>query len=306
MKKILLLQDFGIPQEKFDNLVSSTGVNYEFIKAIGNPEEIEGIITIKTKVNEELLNKLPNVKFIAVAFTGYDCVDLDEARKRNIAVMNVPTYATDCTAELAVGLALSLLREIHTGDQITRTAGWELRPGHELSGKTVGIIGTGKIGIRTAELFKAFKCNIIGWSKSEKEDFKKLGGIYKQNIEDVFKEADIISIHLLLNDSTKGIIDSKLFSLMKKSSYFINVSRGPIVNTNDLAQVLTDGLIVGAAIDVYDEEPILQTNPLLKAPNTILTPHIAYKTEESLIRRAEITIQNIKSLIDGNPQNLVK
>ncbi len=305
-KKVLILQDLGIPQEEFNKIVLNLQIPFEFITTENiDPENTEGIITIKTKVDEELLNKLPNVKFIAVAFTGYDCVDLDAAKKRSIKVMNVPDYATECTAELALGLAISLLREIPKANQVTKSSGWELKPGIELFEKTIGIIGTGKIGRRVAKLFTAFNCKIIGWSRSEKDEFKKIGGIYKQNIEDVFKEADIISIHLPLNDSTKGIIDSKLFSQMKKSSYFINVARGPIVNADDLAQALIDRKIAGAGVDVYDEEPILQTNPLLKTPNTILTPHIAYKTEESLIRRADVSLQNIKNFVDGKPTNLV-
>ncbi|HSW48440.1 MAG TPA: NAD(P)-dependent oxidoreductase [Candidatus Saccharimonadales bacterium] len=306
MKQVLILQDLGIPQEEFDNLASKSKIPLEFTKdSASNQENIEGIITIKAKVDEELLNKLPHLKFIAVAFTGYDCVDMTAAKKKNIVVMNVPSYATDCTAELAVGLAISLLREIPKGDKITRSDGWDLKPGLELSGKTVGIIGTGKIGIRVAELFKAFNCNIIGWSRSQNKVFKKIGGTYKQKIDDVFKEADIISIHLLLNETTKGIINSDLLSKMKKSAFLINVARGPIVSTADLANALTDGKIAGAGIDVYDQEPILPDNPLLKAPNTILTPHVAYKTEESLIRRAEVTLQNIHSFIKGDPANLV-
>lgn len=304
MKSILILQDLGISQDKLNNLISSKKLQYQFIREIVDPENIEGIITIKTKVGEEILSKLPNIKFIAVAFTGYDCVDLEATKKRDITVMNVPTYATDCTAELALGLGLSLLREIPKANQITKSGGWELKPGLELAGKTVGIIGTGKIGVRTAELFKAFKCHIIGWSRSQKDEFKNIGE-YKEKIEDVFKEADIISVHLPLNNSTKGFIDSKLFSQMKSSAYLINVSRGPIINSQGLAQALADTKIAGAAIDVYDEEPITQDNPLLDAPNTILTPHIAYKTEESLLRRAEVTFQNIKNFIEVKPTNIV-
>lgn len=304
-KKILILQDLGIPQEKFAELVSQIGLQYEFVKEPSDAENIVGIITIKTKVDEDILSKLPNVKFIAVAFTGYDAVDMNAAKKRNIAIFNVPTYATDCTAELAVGLAISLLREIPKGHLITTSGGWDLNPGNELAGKTVGIIGTGAIGIRTAELFKAFKCNLIGWSRSERKEFTDLGGVYKKDIGDVFKESDIISVHLLLNDSTKGIIRTKELAMMKNTAYLINVARGPIVNTNDLAEALKNGILAGAAVDVFDVEPIEQSNPLLKAPNVILTPHVAYKTEESLFRRAEVTLQNIKSFSEGKPQNVV-
>ncbi|MGB4965919.1 MAG: NAD(P)-dependent oxidoreductase [Microgenomates group bacterium] len=305
MQKILILQDLGIPQEKFDELISKIGLQNEFVRDDLDSDNIIGIITIKSRVDESLLDKLPNVKFVAVAFTGYDAVDLESAKRRNIKVFNVPTYATDCTAELAAGLAISLLREIPKGHQITMSGGWDIRPGNELAGKTVGIIGTGSIGIRTAELFKAFKCNLIGWSRTERAEFTNLGGTYKNAITDVFREADIVSVHLLLNDSTKEIIGTREFSVMKKTAYFINVARGPIVKTNDLADALKSNTLAGAAIDVFDVEPIEQSNPLLKAPNIILTPHIAYKTEESFLRRAEITLQNIKAFSEGSPQNVV-
>lgn len=303
-KKILILQDLGITHKIFNELVTSVGLYHDFITEITDSENIVGIITIKTKVDEKILNKLPNIKFVAVAFTGYDCVDMEAVKKRNITVMNVPTYATDATAELSVGLALSLLREIPKGNEIIRKNKWELNPGIELRGKTVGIIGTGRIGTRVAELFSAFGCNIISWSRSQKAEFKKIGK-YKQNIKDVFREADIISIHLLLNDKTKEIINFDLLSQMKKTALLINVARGPIVNTEGLAKALNKKLIAGAGIDVFDLEPIMKNNPLLKTPNTILTPHIAYKTEESLIRRAEVTLQNINSFIQGKPQNIV-
>ena len=304
-QKILILEDLGISKEKFRELASRIGLQYKFITEDLDVENVVGIITVKTKVDEGLLTKFQNVKFIAVAFTGYDCVDLGVAKKRNISVFNVPAYATDCTAELVVGFAISLLREIPKGNEIVRSNGWDLKPGKELAGKMVGIIGTGAIGIQVAELFRAFKCNLVGWSRSERKEFIDLGGVYKKDIVDVFKEADIVSIHLLLNDFTRGIIGSKEFSAMKKTAYFINVARGPIVNTNDLVQVLEHGMLAGAAVDVFDVEPIKQTDPLLKVPNVILTPHIAYKTEESLIRRAEIALQNIRAFDNGNPINQV-
>ncbi len=303
------MQDLGIPQEKFDQLASDKKISLEFIKEkpnnISDPENIIGIITIKAKVDKDLIDKFPNLKFIAVAFTGYDCIDLDFAREKGITVFNVPTYATDCTAELAIGLALSLFREIPKGQDIIMSGGWDMRPGVEIAGKTVGIIGTGAIGVRVAKIFKAFKCNIIGWSRSKREEFTDLGGVYKEEISDVFRESDIVTIHLLFNQATKGIIGMKELSLMKKSAFLINVARGPIVNTNDLADCLRNEVLAGAAVDVFDVEPIEKTSPLLSVPNVLLTPHIAYKTEESLIRRAEVTLENIKLFLENKPQNVI-
>lgn len=304
-QEVLVLQDLGIPQEKFDELVLKMDLAYEFVREQSDFENIVGIITIKTKVDEMLLSRLPNVRFVAVAFTGYDAVDLAVTKRRNILVFNVPVYATDCTAELAVGLAISLLREIPKGNELVASGGWDFKPGHELAGKTVGIIGTGVIGIRVAELFKAFRCKLIGWSRSKRKEFISLGGVYVSDFGEVFKKADIVSIHLLLSDATRGMVARRELAKMKRSAYLINVARGSIVNTGDLVEALKGGLLAGAAVDVFDVEPIEKDNPLLKAPNVILTPHIAYKTEESLLRRVDVTLKNIKVFSEGMPQNVV-
>lgn len=305
MKEILLLQELGVPQADIDRLKSEFSISHDLVSETTNKENVEGIITIKTAVTAELLDLYPSLKFIAVAFTGYDAVDMSAAKARDIAVFNVPAYATDSTAELAIGLAISLLREIPKGNGLIHKNEWALKPGLELRDKTVAIIGTGKIGTRTAELFIAFGCKIIGWSRTANDDFTEMGGSYVDSIEEAFADADIVSIHLPLNDKTKNIIDEKTLSQMKDSAFLINVARGPIVNTEDLAASLSTGKIAGAAVDVFDSEPIEPNNLLLSAKNTILTPHVAYKTQEALVRRAQVTFQNIKSFINGSPQNLV-
>ncbi len=304
-KTVLIVQDLGISQSDFNTIVARADLPYKFTTVLSHPHNVEGVITIKTPIGTDFLNKFPNLKFVAVAFTGYDCVNFNETRKRKITVFNVPTYATESTAELVIGLAISLLRDIPKSHQLIPTGGWELKPGIELAGKTVGIIGTGRIGIRVAELFTAFHCHLIGWSHSQRPEFIRLGGIYKNEIETVFKEADIVTIHLPLNVNTKEMINGTLLAKMKRTAYFMNVARGPIVNTRDLAEALTQGKIAGAAVDVFDQEPISHDNPLLKAPNSILTPHIAYKTREALTRRIEVTLMNIQAFVEGKPQNVV-
>ena len=306
MNQILILEDLGIPKTDFENLAQE--LPPEIIwdeESIQSPDAVEGIITVKTKVDQQLLAKYQNVKFIAVAFTGYDCVDLEICRQKNIAVFNVPAYSTNSVAELVVGLAISLFREIPTANNIIRSEKWALQPGQELSGKTVGILGTGTIGTLTASFFKTFGCKIIGWSRTEREEFKTLGE-YIPDLTEFLSSADIISVHLPLTDETEGIIGEKEFSAMKETAYLINTARGPIIDENALIEALKDGKITGAAIDVFDPEPIDPNNELLKLSNIILTPHIAYKTVEALKRRAEVTISNIVDFMQGKSTNRVE
>jgi phosphoglycerate dehydrogenase-like enzyme len=303
-KQILILEDLGIPMDNFEKITSQSELAYDFVHDDLISANIEGIITVKTTVDQQLIEKYPNLKFIAVAFTGYDCVDLDICKKKNISVFNVPAYSTNSVAELAVGLAISLLREIPKATNIVQSGKWNLNPGFELSGKKIGILGTGEIGTTTAKYFKTFGCEIIGWSRSEREEFKKYG-TYTNDLIELFSNADIVSIHLPLNEITKGMVGEKELSSMKSNAYIINAARGPIIDKNALYKVLNKEKIAGAAIDVFDQEPLETDNPFLQLSNIILTPHIAYKTVEALNRRAQITIDNIVHFAKGKPLNLV-
>lgn len=303
-KQILLLQNLGIPHEEFRK--KTENLNYTFISDEKNatPTAVEIIITITTAVDKKVLEKYPNLKMVAVAFTGFDVVDMEACQEKNIAVYNVPTYATNSVAELAVGLAIALLREIPHADQIVKNQKWNINPGFDLANKTIGIAGTGTIGIATAKLFKAFGCKLIGWSKTVRKEFEKIGGNYVTKKE-LFAQADIVSIHLPLNDHTRASIGKEEFEAMKKSAFLINTARGPIVHEMELIKALKENKIAGAALDVFENEPIKPDNELLKLNNVILTPHIAYKTHEALQRRAEVTIQNIEDFLKGEKGNRV-
>ncbi|HZW77542.1 MAG TPA: NAD(P)-dependent oxidoreductase [Flavobacteriaceae bacterium] len=304
-KQILLLQDLGISSEEVIKEVKK--LDYEVIDDPGKatPGDVEIIITVKKEVGRKQLEKFPNLKMVAVAFTGYDSVDLEACQERDIAVYNVPHYATNSVAELAVGLAISLLREIPEADQIVKDKKWELKPGQDLKDKTIGIVGTGAIGIATARLFKAFGCKILGWSRSEHDEFKNLGGSYIKDKKEFFAKADIVSVHLPLTEETKGSIAKEELEAMKKTGFIINTARGPIINESDLIMVLKNQKIAGAAIDVFDTEPVKPDNELLTLDNVILTPHIAFNTEEALNRRAKVTFKNIKDFQDGKKGNRV-
>lgn len=245
------------------------------------------------------------LKMISVAFTGIDHVEgHSEIKKRGITVCNAAGYSNHSVAELVIGLSLNLLRNLKVADVTTRASGTiDGLIGNELRGKTVGVIGTGRIGLQTASLFKAFGCQILGYNPSIKPEGLQMG-IHYTEFDQVLSESDIVTLHLPLTSSTKGIISAEKLALMKPSSLLINCARGPIVDNHALATALNNGLIAGAGIDVFDLEPPLPADyPLLHCKNTLLTPHVAYATEESMVRRASIAIGNVTAFLNGTPEN---
>ncbi|MDO9260657.1 MAG: NAD(P)-dependent oxidoreductase, partial [Flavobacteriaceae bacterium] len=277
MNQILVLQDLGISSLKLNDLLSTLSIKNQLIHGFSDvnliDEKVQIIITIKEKVDEKLLKRFPNTQLVAVAFTGYDVIDLNYCKQKNISVCNVPSYATDAVAELTIGLAISLLRDIPKTNLIIRNNGWNFAPGRELRGKKVGIVGTGTIGLRVAELFKVFGCEIFAWSRSKNQDFINLGGIYIDHLNELCSKVDILSIHTPLNSATKNLIDEEQLHQMKPTAFIINTARGPIINEIALTNALNEHKIAGAAIDVFEVEPILSENLLLQTENSILTPH---------------------------------
>lgn len=255
----------------------------------------------------EVIKANDQLKLINVAFTGYDHVDVAAAQAQGVKVANAAGYSDDAVAELVIGLVLNLYRQIKQGDQNIRKGQDFPGPhqGKEIKGKTVGIIGTGKIGSRVAQLFHAFGANLLGYNRSEKEEMKKLGMTYV-SLDDLVKDSDIISLHLPNNEETRGLIDGHHFDLMRETAIFINAARGPIVDNQALAQALNAGEIAGAGIDVFDGEPPLDDDyPLLHADGALLTPHVAFLTDEAMVDRAHIAFNNTQAFIDGKPQNIV-
>lgn len=233
-------------------------------------------------LTKKALDMAPNLRYLLIGFTGTNHVDTEELMKRHILYSNCPGYSSDSVAELAIGMTLSLLRNLPEADKGARngltTSDFM---GSELHGKRFGIIGTGTIGAKTAALARAFGCVVYGTSRHENLDFVRY-----VPLEDLLKLCDIISIHVPLNEETKGLIGEKEIALMKPSAILINTARGPIVDEEALAKALSEGRIGGAGIDVFDEEPPLAKSPLLTAPHTLLTPHIGYHTKEAMLKRA--------------------
>lgn len=306
-KQILIIDELGTSKSKFEENARDLNLDYEIVweEHRATTDKVEVIVTVLKKIGKEYLETFPNLKMIAVAFTGYDSVDMEYCREQGIAVFNVPKYSTNSVVELTLGLTIAVLREITYGNKIIRNEGWSFKPGIELHGKTIGIMGTGEIGIATAHIFKAFGCNLIGWSRSENDEFKTLGGRYVSDKQTFFALSDVVSIHLPLNNKTKGMITEKELSAMKRTSILINTARGPIINELDLITALEQKKIAGAGLDVFAQEPINNSNRLLKLDNVVLTPHVAYKTEEALNRRMEVTVKNISDFLQNKNSNRV-
>lgn len=314
--KIVLMEPLGVAVEKVNQMAEVfCGQGHEFVaydSVAGNDEEMiarakdaDLLMIANHPLPAVVIDAAAKLKMISVAFVGVDHIALDSCRERGIVISNAAGYCDDAVAELALGMSLTLLRNGRQVDMAAREGKTRVGlVGNELAGKTVGIIGTGSIGLRTAELFKAFRCNLIGYSRSERKEAKALGLTYKSLIE-VMEESDIVSVHTPLTGATKGMINGDLIAHMKPDALFINVARGPIVDNQALADALNAGLIRGAGIDVFDmEPPLLAEEPLHQAKNVWLAPHVAFATKESIERRAQITFDNVTAWMDGTPQNV--
>lgn len=270
-------------------------------------KESEVIVLANMPLKAEVINADDKIEMMSIAFTGVDHVELKALKGRKVTVSNAAGYSTSSVAELTFGLTLAVLRNIVTLDKLTREG--KTKDGYsqsDLNGKTFGVIGTGAIGAVVCKIAKAFGCEVIAYNRSEKEELKQIGVKYV-TLDELLSKSDIVSIHLPQNDVTKGLISKEKIALMKNTAVLINVARGPIVDNTALAEALRKGEIAGAGVDVFDNEPPLDTEyALLKEANAVLTPHIGFATKEAMIRRAHITFENISKWLDGEPQNVVE
>lgn len=258
----------------------------------------EMVIVANSKMPASVLDD-PALKYINVAFTGLDHIPMEKAEEKGIRVTNAAGYSDEGVAELVIGLTIGLLRQVKTADLAVRQGGRAADfLGQEIAGRTVGIIGTGHIGQRVAQVFHAMGAKLLGNNRSEKEEMKALGMTYVTK-DELLAQSDIVTVHLPNTKETVDYLSGDDFSKMKKTAILINCARGPIVNSADLTQALKDGLLAGAGVDVYNQEPPLTDEPLLDAPNTILMPHVAYFTEEAMIKRAKIVFQNALNYLEG-------
>lgn len=253
----------------------------------------------------DVVRSADQLKLLNVAFTGIDHVGLDACKEKGVAVCNAANYSNETVAELVIGMTIHLLRKITEAERAVRSGGTSAGlAGREIAGRTVGIIGTGRIGMITARLFQAFGAKVIAYSRTAKPEAEALGIEYK-SLEEVMRESDIVSLHTPNNGSTRGMISRELIDLMKPTAIIINCARGPIIDDQALANALNEGRIAGAGVDVFNVEPPLKDDqPLLHAKNCLVTPHMAFLSEEAMIRRAHIAFQNTLAYLDGKPENL--
>lgn len=270
------------------------------------------VYTNKTPITKEVLDACPAIKFIGVLATGYNVVDYEAAKAKGIPVANIPTYGTMAVAQFAIALLLEICHHVGEHGKSVQEGKWEDYPDFcywnypliELAGKTMGVIGMGRIGVTTAKIAQALGMKIVGYDSTINPELQKQGFEFVA-LEELLARADVISLHCPLFPSTQGIINAANVAKMKDGVIIINTSRGPLVVEEDLAQALNSGKVYAAALDVVSIEPIKKDNPLLKAKNCIITPHIAWAPKESRQRLMDIAVDNLKKYLAGTPVNVV-
>lgn len=303
--KIVAVEPIGISRQRAEELVeryAAKGCDFVVYPdrkedeqtLVERMKDADVVIVSNIRLSREVLEQCPKLKFLNVAFTGLDHIDGEYCREKGIVIRNASGYATQAVAELAVGLMLDVYRKITPFDASTRNLqGRNNILGRELHGKTVGLVGTGAIGLRTAAILKAFGCRLLAYSRTERQEALDMGIEYT-TLEDLMQRSDIISLHTPLTAQTKGLISREMLELCKTSAIIINTARGAVIDNEVLAEMLNKGCISGAGIDVYEYEPPLQSNhPLLSAKNVVLLPHVAFATEESFSIRVDIILRNL-------------
>lgn len=313
--KIVLLESLGISREILTECAQpllNLGHTFEAYPKDTDPKvqierakDADIIMIANMPLSGEVIRACKNLKLIDVAFTGVDHVDLTAAKEMGVKVSNAAGYSTQAVAEIALCMMLNLLRNIPQVEQRCRQGQTkEGLVGCELRGKTVGIVGAGAIGCRTAELCRAFGCKILGYKrhiKGNEPDF-----IEFTSLDELLHRSDIVSLHCPINEDSKHLINKDSIAKMKKGAYLVNTARGPVVDSQALADALNNGYLAGAGIDVFETEPPLDVaHPLLHSKNTIVTPHVAFASEESMAARAQIVFDNILSFLNGEQKNII-
>jgi lactate dehydrogenase-like 2-hydroxyacid dehydrogenase len=284
----------------------------ELVKAL-KKKPYDGVLCLLTDtIDKEVFNAAPSAKIFANYAVGFNNIDVSEAKKRGITITNTPGALTEAVAEHTIALMFSVVRRIPEGDQFIRKGkfkGWgpELFLGEELTGKTLGILGAGRIGSRVAEIAsKGFGMSVIYYDIKRSEEFEKAtGATFRVTPEEVLKEADIVSIHVPLLPTTTHLMNAERLRLMKKTAYLINTSRGPVIDENALVETLKTGVIRGAALDVFENEPKIAKG-LLKLPNVVLTPHTASATKSARDGMARIAAENLIAFFEKRtPPNAI-
>lgn len=302
-------------------------ITWEGLEALGDvtvydrtkPEDIitrigdaEVVYTNKTPVSRETLDACRNIRFIGVLATGYNIVDIEAAKEKEIMVANIPTYGTAAVSQFAIALLLELCHHIGAHSDAVKDGEWTSNPDWcfwkyplvELAGKTMGIIGFGRIGQDTGKIAQALGMQVLAYDEYPRPELET-DTCHYADLDTLLAKSDVISLHCPLFPSTEGIINKETIAKMKTGVMIINDSRGPLIVEEDLRDALNSGKVGGAAVDVVSTEPIQMDNPLLQAKNVIITPHIAWAPKESRQRLMDIAVNNLKYYLEGKPQNIV-
>ena len=284
------------------------GDQAEIIKRIGDAEIV---ITNKTPISAAVIDACKGIRYIGVLATGYNVVDVEAAKAKNITVCNIPTYGTNAVGQFAIALLLEICHHIGRHDEAVHNGRWESCPDFcfwdypliELAGKTMGIVGFGRIGQVTGKIAKALGMDVIAYDEYPTDTGKSIAGY--AGLDELLKKSDVISLHCPLTPSTEGVINRNSIAKMKDGVILINNSRGPLIVEQDLADALNSGKVYAAGLDVVSSEPIKGDSPLLTAKNCIITPHISWAPLESRKRLMDIAVENLRAFLAGTPVNVV-
>lgn len=310
--KIVIVDHIYLEEEHIKKLRSLSDLEI-FEEPPKKPDELKERIRVAdivivgwTNLTKNIIDSAKKLKMISIWATTCHYVDLEAARERGIVVTHVPGYATEAVAEHAFALLLAAIRRLPSADKHVRTGDFDWRPfgGSELAGKTLGIIGTGAIGCRVAEIAKAFKMQILGYDKYPNLKKAEEIGMKYVDLYTLLKESDFVTLHVTLTSETEGLIGKKEIEAMKKGAVIINTSQGKVIDEKALIDALKSGKLSYAGLDVFEEEPPAKDDPLFKLDNTILSPHIGFHTVEAAKRCTDICIDNVVKFLGGHSQNV--
>ena len=297
--------------EKLGKLTVYKETSNDKNEIIKKAKDAEILLVCYAKITREIIENLPKLEYIGVLSTGFDNIDLNACRERNIAVTNVPSYGTEAVAQFALALLLEITSRVGHHDREIKNGRWEKAgfwyfgdyPLIELSGKTIGIIGLGKIGLAAAKIYKAMGMEVLAYNRSESDKAKEV--VKYVNLDEIYEKSDIIDLHLPLTKDTRNIINDDSISRMKDGVIIINTARGPLIDEKALMAGLDSGKVFAAGLDVNRREPINNDNPLLSYDNIILTPHMAWGPVETRKRLLGIAIDNILAFEKAESKNRV-
>ena len=299
--------------EKFDKAVDVKYYDRIDSANVGKAiKDADFVLTNKTVLSKEEIDNAPNLKYIGVLATGYNVVDIDYAKTRNIVVSNIPSYGTDSVAQMCFALILEMYNQVGLHNTAVQNGEWVnskdfcfyKSPLVELAGKTIGIVGFGRIGKAVAKIAESFSMNILANDVYQDKNIV-LNNFQYVGLDEIAKRSDVISLHCNLTDENKEFVNKEFLTKMKSNAIIINTSRGGLINEKDLAEAVGNKVIKGAGLDVISVEPMKAENPLRGVDNIILTPHISWATKEARSRLMEMAFDNFKNFLDGNPINVV-